>query len=382
MNGQSIYTYCKQGDITARPFNLADMQGPVPPKAYFRGGVNESVIEEDRYYPFVLMPSQILEHEPALVSCWPFASFDGKPFSKVDIMRVWDPPVAYDPTPFVKPATITVPPRRSSGFSTPTPGFVSTSYDSPAMTDVPRPPDGAGRRPGLTQEAHDIPIHSEDSQRPNSVAIITMGDSKITASMFDQGASAQFGLQTLKRGGPPLITAGATISLGENGRLDLGSGSVIYLATKPSRFRSSDLNSNWEEPGSGGASHTVAGGPVDSSGSHTTRRSGGAVPVGPESNQQSDGSQEESPDDGIDSADDMQSKSGSSTLSGTKTDNSVAFVSSQGKSGRKKSAATGRNSYRLLQWDTLILCCTIQAGWSMYILQNIKFVLLKDDHDL
>jgi len=93
----SSFTACpKSWDSTAvctfktmRNFNLLDLHGPVPANAYFQGRKSlftssalgeyepecSSAICENKYYPTIALPWQVVKSEPAFASCFPF--YDG-----------------------------------------------------------------------------------------------------------------------------------------------------------------------------------------------------------------------------------------------------------------------------------------------------------------
>jgi hypothetical protein len=84
-----------------RPFNLADLQGPVPAMAYYWGSpCNDSrlilngcepTIMEGAYYPMVAIPTAVTHLDPFFANCWPFRSED-RPLKTPNLAAVWDPP--------------------------------------------------------------------------------------------------------------------------------------------------------------------------------------------------------------------------------------------------------------------------------------------------
>jgi hypothetical protein len=84
--------------IIARPFTLADLQGPLPPRAAFFGGKLDDMdqsanfIIENRYFPDIVLPNQVTELEPLWASCSPFGDASGT-FKSRNHLGVWDPPM-------------------------------------------------------------------------------------------------------------------------------------------------------------------------------------------------------------------------------------------------------------------------------------------------
>jgi hypothetical protein len=301
-----------------------------------------------------------------------FASFDGKPFSSISILQVWDPPLAYDPIPLVKPATITARPSTISKISaTASPGNAFTSYKSPDRTDS--SPDHIDPRPGVlsqlrTQEAHEIPgVHFKDPQGLAPTAVITIGRSRITASILDHGTRLRFGSRTLYVGGPPLVTAGATFSLGEKGRLELGSGNAIHFAPQSGAFRPAGSDrivlgeSGKVKPGGAIIASGRPGGP----GSITVvEQLEEGIPSGIAGGLKSDEIGGDALNFNNDPFDKENNGSGSTRNVTTKTLDVKTSEVLPERSGKKKSAA--HNRIGMPQGVVLIFCCIIEMWWSMY----------------
>jgi hypothetical protein len=361
---------------TVYPFNLADLQGPVPSTAYFRAPWEKDFetkppnqIDQENYHPFIALPTQILEHEPAFASCWPFVRRDGTPRSKSGVVKAWDPPMGVDPTPLVKSATMTAYSKAVLGTSAiPVPGSSFTNPMGPSRTAVPQsgetlvfPPPGSP----TTHQAHgNAGFGVMNSHGLAPTAVITIGKDKITASILDDPNKVQIDSAIVSVGGPPLTTAGLTLSFGENGRLNLGPRTAIYLAPKSGTSGSVDLSAASAESHNAKLGATVndrQGGHI-SSDANDMLKGGTSVEFG--SAFASNEVDEVSLIGGIDPMGEVLSLLGPMRPSATGTRDSGASRPSQGRSGRKKSAADGHIDLptRTIQ----ILCFMIGLWWSGY----------------
>lgn len=126
---------------SSRVVNLADLDSPIPSKVYFPVGNNTGkTITENKYFPMIALPSQILEHEPAFASCLPFSTwsfFDLNRQIRARIISVWDPPKAIEGTDVIKPPDVTahtVTP--SASINSTAPAGIPHLFDRPSRTVV------------------------------------------------------------------------------------------------------------------------------------------------------------------------------------------------------------------------------------------------------
>jgi hypothetical protein len=81
--------------ITTRPFNLLDLDGPVPARAWqvTRSG-SPFIITDGKYEPRILLPSTLKDYHPDFKSCIPFSINSRAVFFAIEEAgHVWDPPV-------------------------------------------------------------------------------------------------------------------------------------------------------------------------------------------------------------------------------------------------------------------------------------------------
>lgn len=124
---------------SSRMVNLADLYGPVPSRVYFQAGNHTGeTITENKYFPMIALPSQILEEEPAFASCLPFSTwsfFDLNKRDKARLVSVWDPPIAVDGTDMIQPPTVTAHTiNHINPLNSAAPAEASKSFNGPPKT--------------------------------------------------------------------------------------------------------------------------------------------------------------------------------------------------------------------------------------------------------
>lgn len=99
---------------------------------------------------------------------------------------------------------------------------------------------------------------------PAPIAIIMVGNDRITASLLDDSRKVQIGHRTISVSGPPLAAAGVTFSLGESGELNLGAGDVIWLrsGSRGTTRKAASYKTGWTDSQGGRASIPTTGRPA------------------------------------------------------------------------------------------------------------------------
>jgi len=157
------------------------------------------------------------------------------------VVRVWDPPIVLTPVPSTpEEESVTFPFQENLPVETiAAPGFVPSAPYSPQTTiNQPGSFPGPSRRPNSPVQTNspydekpksDLAASGDFSPR----ATITLGNSIYTASVLQDPAYVVVGTHTLQAGGPSVVIAGATVSFGQNGRLNVGTSETFNLGHAP-----------------------------------------------------------------------------------------------------------------------------------------------------
>jgi hypothetical protein len=168
-----------QSGQVRRSFNLADLEAPVPPDAFFRGtrqaactdsqkqntGIPPCIITEGLYQPFISPPPDMLRSWPYLSSCFPFSS---NFILSRDLYRfpgICDPPIILTGTiDELAPATIAIAQQ--------TPDSSPQRGDDPRLApDSPEPAVAQAAAPGASVSLLNfIPLPTEGSMVFNMIA--------------------------------------------------------------------------------------------------------------------------------------------------------------------------------------------------------------------
>jgi hypothetical protein len=181
-NAEYNTTVCgERYELTARSFNLADLQGPVPAAAYYQGFTtpcsnsysdDRALTDENRadvpcvftdrpifnneYYPTVALPDMIRGLDVAFEKCHPFVSRNIQRRSYQ--FGVWDPPITLQPITVMATPTLTLSrnsgnpsraPSPAASFTSPyaqrtSPARAGNGPISPSSPNSPRPEFGTG----------------------------------------------------------------------------------------------------------------------------------------------------------------------------------------------------------------------------------------------
>lgn len=306
----SLRTLCNDyHTYTTRPFNLADLEGPLPIRAAQMGGSHADMVEgwdyiiENDYHPKIALPKQVTELEPIWASCYPFGE-SGTTFSTPKEQGIWDPPIRLDSVASLAPISITVhggqgahatttalpgllPARPNSPMTKQTvsaadfaretevakPFDVLGQPNAPGSANLPKPINSPGsfNSPGFANSpgSGDLPgagvsqTRGGSPSKPNLLgsppgnptkvsptAVFMMGSTEVTASAFADPDSLQFGTQILRNGGPAVTLDGQVISFGPGGHLQIGT--QTFNVPVPTKVLQSDgkMTDSWIFPNS------------------------------------------------------------------------------------------------------------------------------------
>jgi hypothetical protein len=177
------------------------------------------------------MPSMITDLEPAFKACSGIGS------------AVWDPPITFPttteiPLPIITPMSAHSYPDQKN---TPMPG--PTIFDPnaiPIMTvidsyHIPSPNIVGPKGNAYPNPQSKAPVGLDPSTPKDiaQLAVVTVGNALVTASLLQNSAHVQFGSHILTAGGAALVTNDITISYSQHGRLDVGSTEAYYLGRGP-----------------------------------------------------------------------------------------------------------------------------------------------------
>jgi hypothetical protein len=214
-------------DRIARPFNFADLKGPIPASVYFaedrvgrynprsmlpeealfNGRLHDTIIEGN-YWPTLSLPTDITSINPGLFeSCSPFFHYPTGAHP-----GIWDPPVSLTPIPATGLPEPSIVSWAKSDYATPTIVFVPESdYSGPGQSGE--------------QKNRNTP-HSS-----NISSTITTITSRSTLTTLPKSILELIGSQTVQVGGPALTIGNVVISRTPDGNFIIESSQVYSSAT-------------------------------------------------------------------------------------------------------------------------------------------------------
>lgn len=243
-----------------RPFNLADLDHPIPARAYFNA---LPVIEEEHgnlaldrgltpdcyrsicenfYHPTIAMPGVVTEIEPAFKSCYPFNQ--DKQFVPPNplLYGVWDPNIVLSPAPTLFTPSAAIKPERPSsavpGAIHARPGSPVTNVAQPTGTESDPTEDSiaALHQSSIAAQQQDIALPSAASavvngrNQPRPFATIKALSTVVTAYALQDPDVLQIGSNEIHAGGPAFTAGGEVFSLASNGQLRVGDASIIQMS--------------------------------------------------------------------------------------------------------------------------------------------------------
>jgi hypothetical protein len=232
-----------------RPFNLEDLNGAVPARAYFKGELCETAnpnhngctITHDAYFPRVVLPEKIKSLHPSFSNCWPFVGEDD-PITNESFPKQWhkyavsDPPIVLTPTQMVRSPVVIA-------------ASTTADYQPNHIKTLPRV-GGTSLLPSRTVEipANTGPVCFADDTgnclvlRPASLQT-TLVVGKLTLTVGTIQTAAVIGSQTLQLVGVPLRIGGLDMSYGTNGAIYADRIPVAQLSVQTGHLLASALSS-------------------------------------------------------------------------------------------------------------------------------------------
>jgi hypothetical protein len=214
---------CADCTFTARPFNFADLHGPIPASVYFGGtrkqsalfnGRWQSVIVEGNYWPSLLLPRQITSVAPDLFASCParyklvYIDVDHNNTASIRNRRAaaWDPPVALQPI----TKTVDSPPLPVITGKSPPPSAVLAGEPYPFLHT-------AASTSGNPHPTGDFPEPADSHNAAGSSGNSPTVTSRTTSSALPDSLRVRMGSQSILVGGPALTLEGTVISRALNG---------------------------------------------------------------------------------------------------------------------------------------------------------------------
>jgi hypothetical protein len=248
----------------ARPFNFADLHGPIPASVYFggegidlamfNGRTSQGTIVEGNYWPTIVLPKEITSVAPDLfASC--SVRYTWSEWIENDLVHpittmygfrrgVWDPPVALQPitdiadSPPSFPITFESQPHPSASVV----GEQLPLLHTPVSTSTGSHPTGPSRE--WTDSEDD---NAADSSR-NSAPTVTTITFRSTSSSLPDSVLARMGSRNILVGGPALALENTVISRALNGDYIIESSRIYdlrsntYRKSSPTRSKGGQIS--------------------------------------------------------------------------------------------------------------------------------------------